>query len=109
MDLGSKVEATSLFRRIGFAVTEGRREHELSKRQLAALSGVSRATIRELERGGSVRPDLLMRLATVIAIADVYTPPWRPAPLEFDEITAPVDRVLALQDGHDAFVRTWAP
>jgi transcriptional regulator with XRE-family HTH domain len=106
---GSKLEASSLLTRIGLAVAEGRREHELSERQLAALSGVSRATIRKNERGGCIRPDLLMRLATVIAVADVYAPPWRPAPLELDEIAVPVGRVLALQDGHDAFVRTWAP
>jgi hypothetical protein len=107
MDLCTNREANSLLTRIGLAVAEGRREHEPSERQLAALSGGSRATIHKLDRGGYIRPELLMRLATVIAIADVYTPPRRSP--DVAEIARPVDATLVLQDGQDAFIRTWTP
>jgi transcriptional regulator with XRE-family HTH domain len=69
-------ERTTLIRRIGLAVSEARLEHRLSERQLSILSGVSRATIRKLEHGGRVRPDLAVRVAAAILVCDTYRPPY---------------------------------
>jgi transcriptional regulator with XRE-family HTH domain len=61
--------------RVADAVPEARREHGLSQRQLAALSGVSRSSIAKLERGGRIAPALLVRLGTAAVVLDAYRPP----------------------------------
>src|SRR5262245_33492648 len=61
--------------RVGLAIPEARREHGLSQRQLARLSGVPATTIRKLERGGSVHPALLVRLGAAVVVLDAYRPP----------------------------------
>jgi transcriptional regulator with XRE-family HTH domain len=62
--------------RIAKAVPEARQEYGLSRRQFAAMSGVSTTTIRKLERGGRIDPALLVRLATTTLALDAYGPPW---------------------------------
>jgi transcriptional regulator with XRE-family HTH domain len=68
-------EATSLLSRIADAIPEARREHGLSQRQLAALSGISRDSIAKVERGGTINPALLVRLGAAIVVLDAYRPP----------------------------------
>jgi transcriptional regulator with XRE-family HTH domain len=58
--------------RIVAAIPEGRLDHGLSQRQLAALSGVSATTIRKLERGGRVDPALLVRLGVALVVLDAF-------------------------------------
>jgi transcriptional regulator with XRE-family HTH domain len=67
-------ESTPL-RRIADALPEARLEHALSRRQLAALSGVSASTIRRIERGDLVDPALLVWLGTVLVVLDVFRVP----------------------------------
>lgn len=69
------MEGTSLLSRIGLAVSEALAEHGLSLKELAALSGVSRATCTKLVRGGRVRLDLAVRIATAVAVVDLYSSP----------------------------------
>jgi DNA-binding XRE family transcriptional regulator len=72
----------NLVHRIGLAVEEARTEHSLSKAGLARLAGVSSATVRRLEGGGSIRPNpLAVRIALAMTVVDLYAPP---AP-SFDE------------------------
>jgi transcriptional regulator with XRE-family HTH domain len=61
--------------RIAKAVPEARLEHGLSRRQFAAMSGVSTTTIRKLELGGRIDPALLVKLATTTVALDAYRPP----------------------------------
>jgi transcriptional regulator with XRE-family HTH domain len=68
-------ESTSTLRRIAEAVPEARRDHRLSQRQLAALSGVSRKTIARLERGELIGPQLLMRLSVALLVLDAHQLP----------------------------------
>jgi transcriptional regulator with XRE-family HTH domain len=67
---------TNVTRRIAISLPEARLEHGLSQRQLAALSGVSVATVGRAERGGRVGPALLVRLAAAVLVLDVYRPPY---------------------------------
>jgi transcriptional regulator with XRE-family HTH domain len=62
--------------RIIAAIPEGRLDHGLSQRQLAALSGVSATTIRKLERGGRINPALLVRLGTALVVLDAFRQPY---------------------------------
>jgi transcriptional regulator with XRE-family HTH domain len=68
--------------RIALALREQRLELGVSQRQLAALSGVSRDTIVKLERGGQVSPKLLLGIAAVLTLLEVYSPP-QPEPVAF--------------------------
>jgi DNA-binding XRE family transcriptional regulator len=65
----------NLVHRIGLAVEEARTEHSLSKAGLARLAGVSSATVRRLEGGNNVRPDLAVRIALAMTVVDLYRLP----------------------------------
>jgi transcriptional regulator with XRE-family HTH domain len=68
--------------RIALALREQRLELGVSQRRLAALSGVSRETIAKAERGDQVSPKLLLGIAAVLTLLEVYTPP-QPEPVAF--------------------------
>jgi transcriptional regulator with XRE-family HTH domain len=90
------VEGTSLLSRIADAVGEALVERDLSLRELSQLSGVSRATCTKLAKGGRVRPDLAVKIATAVAVVDLYsTPPT----------IAPVPETPCFDDGVDVVLR----
>jgi transcriptional regulator with XRE-family HTH domain len=68
--------------RIALALREQRLELGVSQRRLAALSGVSRETIAKVEGGGQVSPKLLLGIAAVLTLLEVYAPP-QPEPVAF--------------------------
>jgi DNA-binding XRE family transcriptional regulator len=91
------MNGNTLIHRIAFAVSEARASHGLSEAQLAALAGVSRATVHKLERTGRIRPDLAVRIAIAVAVCDLYAHP-APEPLDdalIEQLTQGVD-VLAM-------------
>ena len=61
--------------RIAASLAEARLDHGLSQRELARLSGVTRATIAKIEAGGRVRPALVVRLAAALLVLDVHREP----------------------------------
>lgn len=71
----SRTNGTTATDRVAIALPEARAEHGLTQRQLALLSGVSAATIRKIERGGSVDAALLVRLGATLLVLDAYQPP----------------------------------
>jgi transcriptional regulator with XRE-family HTH domain len=75
------VDQQGTLQRVAHAVPEARREHGLSQRRLAAISGVSATTIRKLERGGKIDPGLLVRLGAAMVVLDAYRPPTLEAEL----------------------------
>jgi transcriptional regulator with XRE-family HTH domain len=61
--------------RVAHAVGEQRLDLGLSLRKLERCSGVSRATIKRIERGVSVDPVLLLRVAGVLTTLELHRPP----------------------------------
>jgi transcriptional regulator with XRE-family HTH domain len=57
---------------IALGITEARLDLDLSQRELALLSGVSATTIRRLEGGGRVHPQLIIRLAAALTVFELY-------------------------------------
>jgi DNA-binding XRE family transcriptional regulator len=88
--LSGSSNGNPLLRRVALAVPEQRRDLDLSQRDLAAASGVSRATIAKLERGERVDPALVIRLALAMAALELYGAP-RPAPAALS--LTPFDRI----------------
>jgi transcriptional regulator with XRE-family HTH domain len=64
-----------ILERVALGIVEQRHELGVSQRQLAGFSGVSRDTITRLERGRRVSPALLLRVAGVLALLELYRPP----------------------------------
>jgi transcriptional regulator with XRE-family HTH domain len=60
--------------RIAVAIASAREDLGLSQSELSRLSGVSRGTIRRLEQGGPVRPELVVKAATAMTIVELYAP-----------------------------------
>ena len=58
--------------RVALAVGEQRLDLGVSLRTLERCSGVSRATIRKIERGGRVNPALLVRVAGALSTLELY-------------------------------------
>jgi transcriptional regulator with XRE-family HTH domain len=56
---------------LALTVAEGRLDLELSQRELAALAGVSRATVRGIEAGRHVRPDLVVKTALALIAVEL--------------------------------------
>jgi hypothetical protein len=83
-------KGTAVLGRVAAAVEEAILEHELSERELERLSGVSRWWIHRLVSGERVRPDVLIRLASVILVLAVTSParPVSPVPAALDEALA---------------------
>jgi transcriptional regulator with XRE-family HTH domain len=71
--------------RIALALREQRLELGVSLRWLAAASNVSRETLAKAERGGRIRPELLLRAASVLTTLELYAPPEQPALSVADE------------------------
>jgi transcriptional regulator with XRE-family HTH domain len=61
--------------RIALALREQRLELGVSQRWLAAAAGIARPTLAKAERGGRIRPDLLLRAASVLLALELYAPP----------------------------------
>jgi len=74
--------------RIELALPEQRRDLDVSLRELARLSGVSRSTITRLERGGRIEPRLLMQIAATLTLLELYTPmpPFASADVQDDPV-----------------------
>jgi transcriptional regulator with XRE-family HTH domain len=65
----------NLIGRIGLALREAQLEHDLSEREVARLSGVSRPTVHKLATGGTVRSDLAVRVAGAVMVVDLFSQP----------------------------------
>lgn len=61
--------------RVAHAIGEQRLDLGLSLRKLERCSGVSRATIKRIERGERVNPELLLRVAGVLTTLELHRPP----------------------------------
>ena len=85
--------------RIAAAVPEQWRELEVSLRELARLSGVSRTTITNVEKGRAVEPTLLLQIATTLTLLELYAPR---APIEVQDVPAPLLAYQQLQVGSAA-------
>jgi transcriptional regulator with XRE-family HTH domain len=60
---------------LGRALRDARREHGLTQRQLATLSGVAQPTISNIERGvSSVSLDTLLRILAALRLELVLQP-----------------------------------
>jgi transcriptional regulator with XRE-family HTH domain len=70
--------------RVALAIPEQRRELGLSLRQLARLTGVSRATIAKLEHGGHIDPVLLLRVATALLVLELHADSFPLLPIEVE-------------------------
>jgi DNA-binding XRE family transcriptional regulator len=57
--------------RLALTVAEGRLDLDLSQRELAQLTGVSRSTIRAIEEGGRVRPEFVTRAALSLVAVEL--------------------------------------
>jgi transcriptional regulator with XRE-family HTH domain len=70
----------SALTRIGLAIPEQRADAGLSLSELARLAGVSRSTLTKIERGRPIEPRLLLQIAAVLTLLEVYAPiPRAPA------------------------------
>ena len=72
--------------RVAAAVPEQRRELGLSVTQLAHVARVSRSTIGKIERGGHVRPELLLRIASALMTLELYQGPRESAEGAVDDL-----------------------
>lgn len=65
---------TTSFARIALAVPEQRRALGLSLNETAKLAGVSRGTVARIERGHTVNPMLVVKVAVVLTVVELYAP-----------------------------------
>jgi transcriptional regulator with XRE-family HTH domain len=92
-------KSNALVDRIATAVGEQRPDTGISMSELSRLSGVSRSTIRKLERGGRIDPALVVRLALTLTVLELYRPPAPTLDEEmFDEVITAFERPKPLGD-----------
>jgi transcriptional regulator with XRE-family HTH domain len=65
----------TILQRIGDALGEQRRDLGLSRREVSMFTGVSNATVARIERGDRVSAKTLLKVAGVLTMLELYSPP----------------------------------